>query len=77
MFDKMDEQLLDTMCEYLKPVLCTEEGDLVDVMLFIMWGKLLIATTNGGQTGFLNFDYLKAGDFCREELLTWTLDPYS
>ncbi|KAL7003584.1 Cyclic nucleotide-gated ion channel 1 [Sarracenia purpurea var. burkii] len=83
MFEKMDEQLLDAMCDRLKPVLYTtdsfivREGDPVDEMLFIMRGKLLTVTTNGGRTGFLNSDYLKAGDFCGEELLTWALDPHS
>lgn len=41
-----------------------------------MRGKLLTVTTNGGRTGFFNSDYLKAGDFCGEELLTWALDPH-
>jgi len=83
MFEKMDEQLLDAMCDRLKPVLFTEEsyivreGDPVDEMLFIMRGKLLTITTNGGRTGFFNSEYLKAGDFCGEELLTWALDPHS
>ncbi|KAF5960057.1 hypothetical protein HYC85_001266 [Camellia sinensis] len=83
MFEKMDEQLLDAMCDCLRPVLYTEEsfivreGDPVDEMLFIMRGKLLTVTTNGGRTGFFNSDYLKAGDFCGEELLTWALDPHS
>ncbi|KAG5110956.1 hypothetical protein AAZX31_14G151100 [Glycine max] len=83
MFEKMDEQLLDAMCDLLKPVLYTEEsyivreGDPVDEMLFIMRGKLLTMTTNGGRTGFFNSEYLKAGDFCGEELLTWALDPHS
>ncbi|KAK6135349.1 hypothetical protein DH2020_030909 [Rehmannia glutinosa] len=83
MFEKMDDQLLDAMCDRLKPVLYTEdsyivrEGDPVDEMLFIMRGKLLTVTTNGGRTGFFNSDYLKAGDFCGEELLTWALDPHS
>ncbi|KAG8381161.1 hypothetical protein BUALT_Bualt06G0093600 [Buddleja alternifolia] len=83
MFEKMDDQLLDAMCDRLKPVLYTEnsyivrEGDPVDEMLFIMRGKLLTMTTNGGRTGFFNSDYLKAGDFCGEELLTWALDPHS
>ncbi|GKV31306.1 hypothetical protein SLEP1_g40009 [Rubroshorea leprosula] len=83
MFEKMDEQLLDAMCDRLKPVLYTEnsyivrEGDPVDEMLFIMRGKLLTTTTNGGRTGFFNSEYLKAGDFCGEELLTWALDPHS
>ncbi|KAF4380450.1 hypothetical protein F8388_024743 [Cannabis sativa] len=83
MFEKMDEQLLDAMCDRLKPVLYTEdsyivrEGDPVDEMLFIMRGRLLTVTTNGGRTGFFNSEYLKAGDFCGEELLTWALDPHS
>ncbi|XP_073292930.1 cyclic nucleotide-gated ion channel 1-like [Primulina huaijiensis] len=83
MFEKMDDQLLDALCDRLKPVLYTEdsyivrEGDPVDEMLFIMRGKLLTVTTNGGRTGFFNSDYLKAGDFCGEELLTWALDPNS
>lgn len=82
-FEKMDDQLLDAMCDRLKPVLFTEdsyivrEGDPVDVMLFIMRGRLLTTTTNGGRTGFFNLEYLKAGDFCGEELLTWALDPHS
>lgn len=82
-FEKMDEQLLDAMCDRLKPVLYTEEsyivreGDPVDEMLFIMRGKLLTITTNGGRTGFFNSEYLGAGDFCGEELLTWALDPQS
>ncbi|XP_052203984.1 cyclic nucleotide-gated ion channel 1 [Diospyros lotus] len=83
MFEKMDEQLLDALCDRLKPVLYTEEsfivreGDPVDEMLFIMRGKLFTVTTNGGRTGFFNSEYLKAGDFCGEELLTWALDPHS
>ncbi|KAL5568329.1 hypothetical protein UlMin_024904 [Ulmus minor] len=83
MFEKMDEQLLDAMCDRLKPVLYTEEsyivreGDPVDEMLFIMRGRLLTVTTNGGRTGFFNSEYLKAGDFCGEELLTWALDPHT
>ncbi|XP_043716032.1 cyclic nucleotide-gated ion channel 1 isoform X2 [Telopea speciosissima] len=83
MFEKMDEQLLDALCDHLKPALYTEEsfivreGDPVDEMLFIMRGKLWTVTTNGGRTGFFNSEYLKAGDFCGEELLTWALDPHS
>lgn len=83
MFEKMDEQLLDAMCDRLKPVLYTEksfivrEGDPVDEMLFIMRGRLATMTTNGGRTGFFNSVVLKAGDFCGEELLTWALDPNS
>ncbi|CAN6444405.1 unnamed protein product [Victoria cruziana] len=81
MFNNMDDQLLDAMCDRLKPSLHTEdsyivrEGDPVDEMLFIMRGKLESVTTNGGRTGFFNSDFLKEGDFCGEELLTWALDP--
>ncbi|XP_030965629.1 cyclic nucleotide-gated ion channel 1-like [Quercus lobata] len=82
MFEKMDEQLLDALCDHLKPVLYTakscivREGDPVDEMLFIMRGTLATMTTNGGRTGFFNSADLKAGDFCGEELLTWALDPH-
>ncbi|GLT84759.1 hypothetical protein SLE2022_029730 [Rubroshorea leprosula] len=83
MFEKMDEQLLDAMCDRLKPVLYTEksyierEGDPVEEMLFIIRGNLVSTTTNGGITGFFNAVNLKAGDFCGEALLTWALDPQS
>ncbi|GMN42929.1 hypothetical protein TIFTF001_012139 [Ficus carica] len=83
LFEKMDEQLLDGLCDRLKPALYTEkssivrEGDPVDEMLFIMRGTLATMTTNGGRTGFFNSVDLKAGDFCGEELLTWALDPNS
>ncbi|XP_018729908.2 cyclic nucleotide-gated ion channel 1 [Eucalyptus grandis] len=83
MFEKMDEQLLDAMCDRLKPVLYTKkslimcEGDPVDEMLFIIQGKLVTMTTNGGRTGFFNSYYLKEGDFCGEELLIWAMDPNS
>eukprot|EP00494_Astrolonche_serrata_P013722 UN13846 len=81
MFENMDEQLLDTMCDRLKPMLYTEdsciigEGDPVNEMLFVMRGYLESMTTNGGQSGFFNSNVLKGGDFCGEELLTWALDP--
>ncbi|KAJ6359360.1 hypothetical protein OIU76_000983 [Salix suchowensis] len=83
MFENMDEQLLDVMCDRLKPVLYTEEsyivreGDPVHEMLFVKRGKLLTITTNGGRSGIFNSVYLEAGDFCGEELLTWALDPHS
>ncbi|KAJ3693052.1 hypothetical protein LUZ60_012147 [Juncus effusus] len=83
MFEKMDDQLLDAMCDCLKPALYTEksciirEGDPVNYMLFIMRGGLDSITTDGGRTGFLNSSVLRPGDFCGEELLTWALDPTS
>lgn len=83
MFEKMDDQLLDAMCDLLKPVLYTKnsfilrEGDPVDEMIFIIRGNLVTSTTNGGRTGFFNSVYIKAGDFCGDALLTWALDPQS
>ncbi|XP_058094203.1 probable cyclic nucleotide-gated ion channel 5 isoform X2 [Magnolia sinica] len=81
LFEKMDERLLDAICERLKPSLYTDntyivrEGDPVDEMLFIIRGRLESVTTDGGRTGFFNRGLLKEGDFCGEELLTWALDP--
>ncbi|XVF33181.1 hypothetical protein REPUB_Repub17cG0146500 [Reevesia pubescens] len=83
MFEKMDEQLLDAMCDRLKPALYTDksyivrEGDPVEEMLFIIRGNLVSTTTNGGRTGFFNAANLKAGDFCGDDLLTWALVPQS
>ncbi|KAF7131500.1 hypothetical protein RHSIM_Rhsim09G0204700 [Rhododendron simsii] len=62
---------------YTEDSYIVREGDPVDEMLFVTRGKLFTVTTNGGRTGFFNSDYLKAGDFCGEELLTWALDPHS
>ncbi|KAE8660505.1 Cyclic nucleotide-gated ion channel 1 [Hibiscus syriacus] len=83
MFEKMDERLLDAMCDRLKPALYNDksyivrEGDPVEEMLFIIRGNLISTTTNGGRTGFFNSVHLKAGDFCRDDLLTWALDLQS
>lgn len=83
LFANMDERLLDAICERLKPSLCTEhtyivrEGDPVNEMLFIIRGRLESVTTDGGRSGFFNRGFLKEGDFCGEELLTWALDPKS
>lgn len=83
LFENMDERLLDAICERLKPCLYTEntyivrEGDPVDEMLFIIRGRLVSVTTDGGRSGFFNQGLLKEGDFCGEELLTWALDPKS
>ncbi|OMO99630.1 hypothetical protein CCACVL1_03699 [Corchorus capsularis] len=83
LFYEMDHAgLLESMCDRLKPVLCTEmsyivrEGDAVEQMLFITQGKLVIMRKNHLRAGFFNSGYLGAGDFCGEELLTWALDPH-
>ncbi|KGN56430.1 cyclic nucleotide-gated ion channel 1 [Cucumis sativus] len=80
LFSSMDKQLLDAMCEYLRPVLFTEksfimqEGDPIDMMLFIMKGKM--ATIIGCDwKNDLYSDTLNAGDFCGEELVHWAMDP--
>lgn len=83
LFANMDDRLLDAICERLKPSLYTDntyvlrEGDPVDEMLFIIRGRLESVTTDGGRSGFFNRGFLKEGDFCGEELLTWALDPKS
>lgn len=82
LFSSMNKQLLDSVCEYLKPVLFTEksfilqEGDQIDVMLFIMKGNLAAITTNGWKNDPWSVT-LKAGDFCGEELVQWAMDPTS
>ncbi|XP_075644751.1 putative cyclic nucleotide-gated ion channel 10 [Castanea sativa] len=78
MFEQMDSQLFDALCDRLKPVLHTEksciilEGDPVDEMLFIMRGTLTSMTAEPGYAC-----NLKAGDFCGEELIAWALNPRS
>ncbi|XP_057526255.1 cyclic nucleotide-gated ion channel 18 [Amaranthus tricolor] len=82
-FSKMDEQLLDAICERLVATLSTQgtyifiEDDPVDEMLFIIRGQLESSTTCGGRSGFFNSITLRPGDFCGEELLTWALLPNS
>lgn len=77
MFEKLDEQLFDTMCDRLKPVFYSEEsyiireGDPVDQMLIIMRGKLLT------RQGILRTHYLKDSDFLGEEVVVWALNPQS
>lgn len=78
-----NEHFLRTICAHLKPILYTEgslilsEGDQVDEMLFVVRGTLESVSTSGGRTNFFNSSILAEGDFCGEELLTWTLDKKS
>ena len=80
-FAKMDDQLLDAICERLTSSLSTpgtfivREGDPVTEMLFVIRGKLDSSTTDGGRSGFFNSISLRPGDFCGEELLAWALLP--
>ncbi|KAL1191636.1 Cyclic nucleotide-gated ion channel 11 [Cardamine amara subsp. amara] len=81
LFEVMSASLLDALCARLTMVLYTEksyivsEGEPVEDMLFIMKGKLLSTTTDGGRAGFFNSVNLFPGDFCGEDVLTWALDP--
>ncbi|KAI7730583.1 hypothetical protein M8C21_005796, partial [Ambrosia artemisiifolia] len=81
LFEKMDGQLMDALCDRLKRVLYTEdsyilrEGDPVDEMHFVMQGQLLTTTTDSGRVGFFNSEELNEGDICGEELFAWALDP--
>lgn len=83
MFGELDEQILDALCDVLKPVLYStntciiREGDPIDEMIFIRTGCLESVRTDGGKAGFYNATYLKPGDFSGEALLTWALDPHS
>lgn len=83
LFNRMDDRMLDSICERLKPTLCTQgtllisEGDPVAEMHFIVQGRLQSYTTNGGREGFFNSSWIGPGDFCGEELLTWVLNPPS
>lgn len=80
LFDKLDDQTLNAICERLKPTLYTQgmyllcEGEPVDEMFFIMRGHMYSYTTDGGRVGFFNSSKLGANGFCGEEVLTWVLD---
>ncbi|KMS97671.1 hypothetical protein BVRB_5g125010 [Beta vulgaris subsp. vulgaris] len=77
----MDDRLLDTICERLKPILYTEdtllvsEGEPITEMLFIVRGHLYSYTTYGVRVGFFNSSEVGLGEFCFEQLLTWALVP--
>ncbi|KAJ9178104.1 hypothetical protein P3X46_010016 [Hevea brasiliensis] len=81
LIDEMDENMLDAICERLKPALCAKgmflvkEGDPVNQMLFIIRGHLDSYSTDITRTRFFNLCRICPGDFCGEELLTWALDP--
>lgn len=70
--------MLDAMYDHLKPVLFTEnsnilqEGDPIDMMLFIVRGRLIIRRWNNWNKD----SFLKSGDFCGEELVPWSMGSY-
>ncbi|XP_061995905.1 cyclic nucleotide-gated ion channel 1-like isoform X4 [Rosa rugosa] len=78
MFRTMNEQVLETICEHLKPVTYTEgcniiqEGQPLEMMLFITQGTAwtyITSSTNGATRSSSVIKYLKRGDLCGEELL--------
>jgi len=80
-FNQMDDNLLNVLCEQLKPTFYTKDmyitfdGDPMYEMLFIINGELENVTTNRRHTSSFNIGILKPGDFYGEELLTWAVDP--
>ena len=83
MVGTFDAKLLDAMCDRLKTVHYTEnsyivqEGDPIDVLLFIKRGRLISISTYDGSGMFFNRIHHKAGDFCGKELLPWGLESQS
>ncbi len=80
-FNQMDDNLLNALCERLKPayytkgMYITSYGAPMYEMLFITNGELENVITSRGHTIFPNIGILGPGDFYGEELLTWALDP--
>lgn len=77
LFEKMDNLVLDNICDRLKPHLFIKgemvlrEGDPVQRMLFIVRGHLHSSQQlNNGQPSIC---YLGPGNFCGDELLSWCL----
>ncbi|KAJ0965682.1 hypothetical protein J5N97_026820 [Dioscorea zingiberensis] len=73
LLDRMDDQLLDAICERLVSSLSNQgtyivrEGDPVTEMLFIIRRRLESSTTNGGRTGFFNSITLRPAHFSRRK----------
>lgn len=76
-FENMDAQLWDAMCDRLKLVFYTKgsfiirEGDPVEEMHFILQGEVKSVTLNSAQNGFFHSTHFNAGDFFGEELIPW------
>lgn len=83
LLEQMDDEVLDVICERLKPSLfirgavLLREDEPVSRMFFIIHGSLESYITSGGQRGFFNSSCVGPGNFCGEELLTWALDHHS
>jgi cyclic nucleotide gated channel len=71
------EQLLQLICDYLKPVhynqhsYIVREGEPLDVMLFVTQGIIWNFTTNNGDR---STKCIEKGSFYGEELLDWGLE---
>ncbi|KAJ0099968.1 hypothetical protein Patl1_20331 [Pistacia atlantica] len=79
-FKKLNEKILDALCDCVKPAFYIErthiicEGDPIDELLFIVHGKLWTYTSKAKTISSSSAYHLKDGDFCGEELIAWALD---
>ncbi|KAH7547761.1 hypothetical protein JRO89_XS14G0011800 [Xanthoceras sorbifolium] len=80
-FRKWSEDLLYYMCDYVKPIFCTEDTyivrkrDPIEEMFFVLQGRLRMYSFSNSAHGRR---VLENGDICGEELVAWfQADPYS
>lgn len=77
LFEKMDNLVLDNICDRLRPHLFIKgetvirEGDPVQRMLFVVRGHL--HSSHQLSNGQPSICYLGPGNFCGDELLSWCL----
>ncbi|KAH9625237.1 hypothetical protein KSS87_004518 [Heliosperma pusillum] len=75
-FESLNDEMLDEMCDWLKPIIYMEkslimrQGHSIKEVLFIMRGTLSIKSAGDATLAPLN-----PGDYCGVELLTWAADP--
>ncbi|KAK9743154.1 hypothetical protein RND81_03G220500 [Saponaria officinalis] len=78
-FENLNTEILDELCEWLKPILYMEEslilrrGGPVKEVVFILRGSLNTSTYDP-SCGFITVE-LNAGGYFGIELLNWTADP--
>ncbi|XP_074263397.1 putative cyclic nucleotide-gated ion channel 3 isoform X2 [Silene latifolia] len=75
-FEGLNDEMLDEMCDWLKPIIYMEkslimrQGHPIKKVFFIMRGQLSIKSAGGATLGPVN-----PGDYCGLELLTWAANP--
>ncbi|KAM1232305.1 hypothetical protein ACFX13_042874 [Malus domestica] len=88
MLKDRDEKVLTLICDYLKPVTCSENtfvfrmGDPLDCMLFIIKGTMwAYASSSDGHAGqgisSMSIKPLGKGNFYGEELLDWASNCFT